>query len=910
MACFDVVILPSFAQVEGWRKLHADERADGLFAQTVTTFDAWIADLWELHGDGRALIGDMQREVIMNDVFAQAPDAGAAPGLASLAASCARLAAGVPQFEEALDRARVGSPIAGLSDSEQAFLAALAAYGDKLACLGLVEPGSAAALLAQQGQTVFSRPLNVLMPEAEPLTWIQGRFFAACPQLRLEIDSAAGAEGVPQAPAGLEVRFAFPSGRLAEPGLVADEVVGLAGTGDVVVACADPIAVFDQVQARLAGRELRVCLQARRPFAQTDFGRAFFAMRRCLESDPWDRSALTDVLLSPFSGFAQGDAFKADAAVRADRVAARGDVLAELRRASELFSQLEELASDPEADVLLGVFEQLAQASAHRSPAWRAEQLAAMGVLREATAAARRLNVGLDACLSALERATVPMSAQVEGAGSAVVFTTASLAARMRPGCCQALIVADLTAEDYPVADRDDAAATLAAKLGLEPTESALSRARRQFGMLCKVPARSLVIMRPLGDDNADATYPAVALEEFIDAYRPDVSATDDIDNAYRLPKGLQDGLVERGEELLYANACAAGKGEIQPATAQVSHPRLDDVGCRSSDVMRPRYDSQGNVTAKPCPSPSQIESFLECPYQWFATRRLHIEELDEGFGPLERGSFAHAALEAFYRRFQAAGHAKVNDGNIVHARELMRRIVDDLAQAQFAAEPKSGRLVYASELERREVVALGEQLVSFLDFEAAFLPTFHPAYFEYEIDADHAVDYAGNSLVGKVDRIDVDGAGHAVIVDYKGSVGAEHEIAGKDARHAGKVQTRIYAQVVKRALGLHVVGAFYVSYGRRPTVSGAFDPRVIEAAHLPGVKATACACGTLAEVPDELPEGFSFADLSFASMLDATEKVVSDAVGRMRAGDIAPNPSHAQACAYCPVLSCPKRGA
>ena len=125
-----------------------------------------------------------------------------------------------------------------------------------------------------------------------------------------------------------------------------------------------------------------------------------------------------------------------------------------------------------------------------------------------------------------------------------------------------------------------------------------------------------------------------------------------------------------------------------------------------------------------------------------------------------------------------------------------------------------------------------------------------------------------------------------------------------------GKVQTRIYAQAVKRALGLDVVGALYVSYGRKPAVSGAYDPRFVEVAHLPGIKAAACGCGTLDAVPDEQPEGFSLADLSFTSMLDATEKLAGDAVARMCAGDIVPNPSHAKACAYCPVMSCPKRGA
>ena len=84
--------------------------------------------------------------------------------------------------------------------------------------------------------------------------------------------------------------------------------------------------------------------------------------------------------------------------------------------------------------------------------------------------------------------------------------------------------------------------------------------------------------------------------------------------------------------------------------------------------------------------------------------------------------------------------------------------------------------------------------------------------------------EYGGALLVGKVDRIDVDDEGNAVIVDYKGSVKASHQIAGKTIEAPGKVQALMYAQAIKRQLGLNVVGAFYVSYGSTPAIAGACD--------------------------------------------------------------------------------------
>ena len=43
VAEYDVVLLPTFAQVENWRKRQAAETEAGLCSQTVTTFNAWIA---------------------------------------------------------------------------------------------------------------------------------------------------------------------------------------------------------------------------------------------------------------------------------------------------------------------------------------------------------------------------------------------------------------------------------------------------------------------------------------------------------------------------------------------------------------------------------------------------------------------------------------------------------------------------------------------------------------------------------------------------------------------------------------------------------------------------------------------------------------------------------------------------
>ena len=93
---------------------------------------------------------------------------------------------------------------------------------------------------------------------------------------------------------------------------------------------------------------------------------------------------------------------------------------------------------------------------------------------------------------------------------------------------------------------------------------------------------------------------------------------------------------------------------------------------------------------------------------------------------------------------------------------------------------------------------------------------------------AGGAVEYAGQKLLGTADRIDVDGDGRCVVIDYKGSLSGVYALAAREQGHLGKVQALIYAQVVRRTLGLDPVGALYVCHGRVKRATGAYAwPRV-----------------------------------------------------------------------------------
>ena len=683
----------------------------------------------------------------------------------------------------------------------------------------------------------------------------------------------------------------------------------------VMVAAKDPAALFGRVAPALVRQGHVVALCGRRRFMDTSFGRAICSLHRFLDDgqaggashiegygdiaatdvERWNRADLADWALSPFSGMTKKAAFKLDADMRADRTARRSNLCARLRADNPMFAAMERLALQLD-DQAAAELEAAVRRMTNRSEAWRAEQLAALRALQRAAGAAKLAGLGADAAFDQVQRLKVGVSRIVAPRGcdgaADVLVTDQNTAASLGSGSCEVCVVADLTSGAYPAADPEDASRVLLEHLGVKRADSALARMRRVFFALEHAATDQLILERCLNDSSADPTYPCVVLEEFVDCYRDDPTATEDIDNPYSLPERLQDGMLLRGEDALYSNDALSDVPA--PETARIEPPLTGAVSAEArSLVVLPRVLQGGQVLDEPCLSPSQIESYLECPYKWFAQRRLRLDDLDEGFGPLEMGDFAHNALHSFYKHMsEDLGEAKVTPQLLPQARKLMADVLARHKALQPHLRQSENRLIPTSQVEHRELAELERKLMDYLDFEAELLPTFAPKYLEYDVACGGAVDYAGHKLLGTADRIDVDGEGRCAIIDYKGSISGSYALGVREEGRLGKVQALIYAQVVRRTLGLEPVGALYVCYGRRKMISGAYDGRVIENAHLPNMRHKDCMC----------------ADRPFSDVLDETEEAVAAALERMLAGDIRPRPETPEACKWCPVSSCPER--
>ena len=917
-------------------------RSSAALGVRVETFSAWVADRWELFGDGRRIVEPAERTLLVRRALEAAGEGGlhATPGTVDLVAALARDA--LPQLVRACDERE-----ADLSAGESATLAALARYAEELRARGRCELSEAAEALSRA--LPAPPPLVALgfdelgcaeehllqaLSERAPVVRVDDGCLAPdgdparAPELQALLKRLfKPADGKALAPTGA-VRFLLPAGRYAAPALVAraaaDAALAERAAADaqgrdplpVCVTCREPASAFEDAADCLARRGVSSAAAARATFAQTGFGRAFLALVGFACGGEWRVSQASDFALSPFSGVPQRTAYALDAAWRGDRTVDRARIASDLRAASEVASVALVALSGGDVGGALDALEGHLLRRADLDAAYRAEQLAACGCVRRFAAACARTATPLVDALPLLERASVTAGARedacVPGASGAagrepaVLFMGLDDAAERPPCSCAVLFACDLVATAYPVRPVENGGTLLMEKLGLCAPADALAASRRRFFRALSSARDAVVCERPLNTVDADDAYPAVAFEELLDCYRADPTRTDDLDRATGLPAALAPFAETAGEDALHENlapGCDPSDAEAWdvPASGEVS------PAARSLVMLPGAGAANATGAALPALSPSAIESYLECPCKWFSLRRLRLSEPDAGFGPLEMGSFSHGVLKSFYEHFIEAGHAKVAPENLPDAQELLRETF--ARHLAFQPELKRNRnpLVPRTAFERAETHDLERRLAAYLERESALLPGFAPVRFELDFGGAEPFEYAGCALRGSVDRVDVNERGQAVVIDYKGSLSPDYALSSASpAPSAGgvvlphKVQTLVYAQAVRRLLGLEVVGALYVSYGRDGRVAGAFDRTVVGEGDVPGIDADVCG------VPGPACEELGAA--SFAELVDRVEEGIAAAARSMGAGLVAPDPRGGDPCGFCPVLACERR--
>jgi len=214
--------------------------------------------------------------------------------------------------------------------------------------------------------------------------------------------------------------------------------------------------------------------------------------------------------------------------------------------------------------------------------------------------------------------------------------------------------------------------------------------------------------------------------------------------------------------------------------------------------------------------SAHQLEEYATCGFRTLAHRLLVVQQDEPGEDDLaarDRGSLLHRCLDRFFRKLHAEGRLPLRGD----PEEL--RTLEEVAAAEmevFAAEEHVGRRALW-ELRRSEVLRTLQALV-----EAETLPGATPVEFERRFgyegswDALRIPDPAGTEVAyvrGAIDRVDRDGNGGLLVLDYKSS---SKQALSRKLQPAGllapEFQLAIYAALLRQREPRSTVDAAYVS--------------------------------------------------------------------------------------------------
>lgn len=243
--------------------------------------------------------------------------------------------------------------------------------------------------------------------------------------------------------------------------------------------------------------------------------------------------------------------------------------------------------------------------------------------------------------------------------------------------------------------------------------------------------------------------------------------------------------------------------------------PRIffDPVAQIEDETVRAAFLPKGGIFR-----PTGLEAYGRCPYRYFASEILGLEEKEEGIDAKQVGILLHDVLEHYWRERVEKGRKELEEP------ERAKAFVTERLQELLEKEPLAGERAYRIKLKKAQIEEWLSRMVEKEIEEGSPLAPLHPRYFEFQFGFNstvgarsprpsggetpplHLIDSIHEDLLlrGKIDRIDVDPSGkYALVIDYK--TGASFQRQSLEFGTA--LQLPLYLLAVQQHLKLKPVG-------------------------------------------------------------------------------------------------------
>ena len=235
--------------------------------------------------------------------------------------------------------------------------------------------------------------------------------------------------------------------------------------------------------------------------------------------------------------------------------------------------------------------------------------------------------------------------------------------------------------------------------------------------------------------------------------------------------------------ELRRAQAAAQSQPDPPPLAAPQSDAVLEALAARRLEPAR------------------GLETFAGCGVRWLVEHLLRPGRVEPDSEPQRRGLLAHDVLrQTLAAMREHTGSARLTPESLPQALRELEAVLAQLRPRATGARAGVALRVLEADLRR------------YLTHEAEHGAGLEPEWLEWsfggERDAHGALAFAGSELEvsGRVDRIDVDPGGEAIVRDYKGSSAPP----GRSWAAGQHLQVALYALAARELLGLQPVAGLY----------------------------------------------------------------------------------------------------
>lgn len=642
-------------------------------------------------------------------------------------------------------------------------------------------------------------------------------------------------------------------------------------------------------------------------FLDTNFGQAIYACDESMHGEPSSVEInFSNFLHNPLSGVSLYKCLELERDLRENPMIARQRVADEMREVSPTFDLFMTCVSEPftvDKTETLNAIASFIKTDRSLCESCRFENLAALQAFKEI--AENLCLVGYDdeldfsifncidvfsKCINGSERAT-----------KRIDVIDASSLSRLPEGIYDKVVFCDVSSKTFNASTSFDALHSIMQRMKLGKSLTSSEIARLNFITGVNASKAEVLFCIPFRDlrSNEELSPSFVIQELFLKTYGKHLIVENLNDECELL--GVRHLTYGEDDVPLIGNSHLITNNLISRNVSQLDF-RLKEC-CNIDQYLRKTEDGLVVLT------PSEIETYCQCPYKWFYERRIAPQSLDYEFNQIERGNIVHLSFKTFYDELYKKGIFRLHGEEDASSHKELYEECYDRSVKEFlcSKEPEREHLRKAEGwLATIDVMQTLTDCKTCLQVQSIFPDEYVVAQSEMRIKPEQNVSYAGVVINGTLDRLDVSPESNSfIVVDYKGNI--QDHGCGRDCFAItvegveqpplpSKIQTLIYASCVQKMTNKKCDAAIYLSYNKlgpnRPPVVGAIEYRVIE---------------KFARLLGDPSQSTIFMDMS--EYLTRTETRVQARLHELLNGNIAPNPTSKKSCEFCSCIECPMRG-